>query len=76
LVAGSVSPSEQGSVQGALTSLMSLTAIFAPVIATQLFGAFTGEQASMELPGVPFFAGAIFLAAALLAVIRVFKRNP
>jgi len=76
MVAGSVSPSEQGSVQGALTSLMSLTAIFSPLIATQLFGAFTGGAARMELPGIPFFAGAIFLAAALLAVIRVFRRNP
>lgn len=76
LVAGSVAPSAQGSVQGALTSLMSLTSIFAPLISTQLFGAFTGNNAPMELPGAPFFAGAIFLAAALAGVLRVFKRNP
>jgi DHA1 family tetracycline resistance protein-like MFS transporter len=76
LVAGSVSPSAQGSVQGALTSLMSLTAIFAPLIATQLFGTFTGNGVPVELPGAPFFAGAIFLAAALAGVLRVFRRNP
>ena len=34
IVAGAVSPSEQGKVQGALTSLMSLTSIAAPLIFT------------------------------------------
>jgi len=76
LVAGSVSPSEQGGVQGALTSLMSLTSIFAPLISTQLFSVFTGEGAPLELPGAPFFAGALFVAVALTVTIRVFRRNP
>jgi DHA1 family tetracycline resistance protein-like MFS transporter len=76
LVAGSVTPSEQGTVQGSLTSLMSLTAIFAPLIATQLFGFFTGAGAPFELPGIPFFAGAVFLVVALAAVLRAFRRNP
>jgi DHA1 family tetracycline resistance protein-like MFS transporter len=76
LVAGSVDPSEQGAVQGSLTSLMSLTAIFAPVIATQLFGICTGNGAPVELPGAPFFAGALFLMVALAAVLRAFRLNP
>lgn len=76
LVAGSVSPSAQGSVQGSLTSLMSLTSIFAPLISTQLFGLFTGDGAPMELPGAPFFAGAVFFLLALVAVRRAFRRNP
>jgi len=76
LVAGSVSPSEQGGVQGALTSLMSLTSIFAPLISTQLFSFFTGAEAPIELPGAPFFVGALFLALALAVVIRVFRKNP
>jgi DHA1 family tetracycline resistance protein-like MFS transporter len=76
LVAGSVSPAEQGAVQGSLTSLMSLTAIFAPVIATQLFGICTGNGAPVELPGAPFFAGALFLMVALAAVLRAFRLNP
>jgi DHA1 family tetracycline resistance protein-like MFS transporter len=59
-----------------LTSLMSLTAIFAPLIATLLFGAFTGAGAMVELPGAPFYVGAVFLAAALAAVLRTFRRNP
>ncbi len=76
LVAGSVSPSEQGGVQGALTSLMSLTSIFAPLISTQLFSFFTGADAPVELPGAPFFAGALFVTLALAVVIRVFRNNP
>lgn len=76
LVAGSVSPSEQGTVQGSLTSLLSLTSIFAPLISTQLFAYFTGPEAPIELPGAPFFAGAVFFAVAFLLVVRAFRRNP
>lgn len=76
LVTGSVSPSEQGGVQGALTSLMSLTSIFAPLISTQLFSTFTGAGAPIELPGAPFFAGALFVATALTVTIRLFRKHP
>lgn len=76
IVTGSVRPDEQGGVQGALTSLISLTAIFAPLISTQLFRRFTGEGAVVELPGAPFFACTAFLLVSLMLVIAAFRRNP
>jgi DHA1 family tetracycline resistance protein-like MFS transporter len=77
IVAGTVDPSEQGKVQGALTSLMSLTSIFAPLIFTAgLFSFFTSHQAPFELPGAPFLVGSLLQFAALIVVIRVFRRIP
>ncbi|HVS13479.1 MAG TPA: TCR/Tet family MFS transporter [Thermoanaerobaculia bacterium] len=77
LVAGSVPSSEQGKVQGALTSLMSLTSIVAPLIFTAgLFGYFTSERAPFALPGAPFYAGSLFLFTALLLLFRLFRRLP
>lgn len=75
LVAGQVDPSEQGAVQGTLTSLMSLTAIAAPLISTQLFGYFTAPQRSPQIPGISFFAGAGFLLVGLVLVLRAFGKN-
>jgi DHA1 family tetracycline resistance protein-like MFS transporter len=77
MIAGSVGPSDQGKVQGALTSLMSLTAIFAPLIFTAgLFSYFTSEAAPIELPGAPFLAGSLLVLAALVVMVRLFRRIP
>ncbi len=77
LVAGSVRAADQGKVQGGLTSLMSLTAIVAPLVFTAgLFGYFTSEAAVVHLPGAPFFLGSLLLLAALIVVVRLFRRIP
>jgi DHA1 family tetracycline resistance protein-like MFS transporter len=75
LVASQVSPAEQGSVQGTVTSLMSLTSIIAPLIATQLFSYFTKPDAPIHLPGAPFFMGAVFFLGALLVAITAFQKR-
>jgi MFS transporter, DHA1 family, tetracycline resistance protein len=77
LVAGSVDPSEQGKVQGGLTSIISLSSIFAPLIfTTGLFGYFTSETAPFKLPGAPFYLGALLNLVAVLLVVRAFRRYP
>ena len=77
LVAGSVAPDEQGKVQGALTSLISLSSIAAPLIfTTGLFSFFTSELAPFELPGAPFFLGSVLFLAGLIVTARLFKRIP
>lgn len=77
LVAGRVSPEEQGKVQGALTSLISLTNIPAPLLFTSgLLGYFTSEKAPFEFPGAPFVFGSLLLAIAVIVLARVFIKFP
>jgi DHA1 family tetracycline resistance protein-like MFS transporter len=77
MVAGTVSASDQGKVQGALTSLTSLTSIIAPLVFTAgLFSYFTSPGAVFHLPGAPFFLGATLCFAALVWLWRLFRRIP
>lgn len=77
LVAANVAPQDQGKIQGAITSLISLTNIFAPLIFTAgLFSFFTSDRAPFSLPGAPFLVGSVLLAAAMVIAIEVFERIP
>jgi DHA1 family tetracycline resistance protein-like MFS transporter len=77
LVAGTVAPHDQGKIQGALTSLMSLTSIFAPLIfAAGLFSYFTSPAAPLELPGAPFLLGSVLWAVSWVILFRLFRRIP
>ncbi len=77
IVAANVSPSDQGKIQGAITSLVSLTNIVAPIFFTAgLFSYFTSKRAPIELPGAPFLVGSLLLVTALVIAMAVFKRIP
>ncbi len=77
LVVGSVPSDQQGKVQGALTSLISLTSIGAPLLfTTVLFSYFTPEVAPVTLPGAPFYLGSVLIFAALLLLVRLFRHRP
>lgn len=66
IISASVAPNEQGELQGALTSLISVTSIFGPMIMTGLFSYFTG-------PNTPFhFSGISFALASVLMLISAF----
>lgn len=63
-----VPPNEQGELQGALTSLMSLTAIVGPIFMTTLFTYCSQPSSKIYFPGAPMIAGAILsLISAFLA---------
>ncbi len=67
-MAGYVGPTEQGELQGSLTSLQSATTIVGPLLMTTVFGYFTGKTAPIYFPGVAFLLGAlIMLASAAIA---------
>ncbi|QDV64254.1 TCR/Tet family MFS transporter [Crateriforma conspicua] len=77
IVASAVPSGDQGKVQGALTSLVSLTNIAAPLIFTAgLFSYFTSEHAPIILPGAPFFLGSALLFGAAIVLNRVFVKFP
>lgn len=66
IISTQVSSKEQGEMQGALTSLQSLTAIIGPPLMTNLFYVFTKEGAN------PYFPGSAMLLAAVLTIISAF----
>ncbi len=68
IISGQVPPNEQGELQGALTSLISVTSIIGPLLMNNLFYFFSRKGAPVYFPGAPFIAGAVlFLVSALLA---------
>ena len=72
ILAGHVPPNEQGELQGALTSIMSATAIVGPLIMNNLFYFFTHKAAPVLFPGAPFLLGAILmLASAIVAYVTL-----
>ncbi len=76
LISGSVGEDEQGAVQGALASLLSLTAVFGPLLATGMFSYFVSERAPVYFPGAPFALGAVLIAAALFLAWRFVRPAP
>jgi MFS transporter, DHA1 family, tetracycline resistance protein len=70
LMSHRVPPDAQGELQGGVSSLQSLSAIFGPPVMAQLFGYFTSETAPVLFPGASFFAAALLTALALWLLLR------
>ncbi|MDO4264074.1 MAG: TCR/Tet family MFS transporter [Deinococcus sp.] len=72
-----VADSEQGRVQGAITSLQSVVGIVGPLLATTVFAAFTAAHAPLGLhfPGAAFLMGAVFMALGIALTLRAFRKN-
>jgi MFS transporter, DHA1 family, tetracycline resistance protein len=70
LMSRAVPANEQGLLQGAVSSITSLTSIAGPPIWTGLFGYFVSPSAPIIIPGAAFFVSAmVFLAALVLAIV-------
>lgn len=66
IISGNVPPNEQGELQGALTSLMSLTSVLGPIMMTGTFAYFTGPTAPFYFPGASFLLGAVLMLFSLI----------
>lgn len=75
IISGQVPASEQGELQGALTSLISATSIIGPLLMNNLFFYFSRKNAAVHFPGAPFVAGAILFAVSTLLAARILKRR-
>jgi len=75
ILAGHVPPNEQGELQGALTSLMSLTTIIGPPMMNNLFYHFTKDNALIHFPGVSFLLGAIFMLLSTVIAWYILSRE-
>lgn len=76
LISRAASDKEQGTVQGALAALASLTGVVGPLLGGFIFAAFAKEGGVNWLVGMPFFLGALLYALALLNTILTFRRLP
>ncbi len=63
----------QGELQGAITSLISFTAIVAPLLMTQMFGYFTSADAFIYFPGAPFLTASMMTFTAVFVFMRVIR---
>lgn len=75
VISNHVPANEQGELQGALTSLMSVTAVVGPPIMTQLFSYFTHKSAPVYLPGAPFYLGAVMIFVATWIAYRTLYKE-
>jgi len=62
IISSAVPATEQGELQGALTSLMSATSIVGPLLMNNLFAYFTSPKAPIYFPGAPFILGFVLCA--------------
>ena len=70
IMSGNVAPDEQGELQGALTSLISLTSIVGPPLMTGLFSYFTKKGAPVYFPGASFLLGSVLMLASAVIAYR------
>lgn len=71
----SVPANEQGELQGGLTSLMSVSSIFGPLLMTGSFYYFTRPNPFFHFPGAPFAIGSLLMLLSALFAVRSFQRN-
>jgi DHA1 family tetracycline resistance protein-like MFS transporter len=74
VISGHVLPTEQGEIQGTLTSLMSASAIIGPPIMSTLFYYFTHADAPVHFAGAPFVLGGILMIISAVIAYFSFKK--
>jgi MFS transporter, DHA1 family, tetracycline resistance protein len=70
-----VAPDQQGKLQGATTSVQSVSQLLGPSLFTLTFSYFIGAQAPLKLPGAPFLLASVLLVLALVIAVRVLSRR-
>lgn len=70
-----VPETEQGKIQGTLTSLMSASAIVGPPLMTGIFYYFTKEQTPFEFTGAPFLLASILMTISAVMAYYSFRKN-
>ena len=75
VITKNVQANEQGELQGALTSLMSATAIIGPPLMTNLFYYFTHDSAPFEFSGAPFFLAFLLMMISVGIIYSAFQKK-
>jgi MFS transporter, DHA1 family, tetracycline resistance protein len=72
LMTKQVAPDQQGQLQGANSSVQSISQLLGPFLFTLTFAYFIGAQAPLKLPGAPFFLASALVLLAILIAARTF----
>ncbi|SDG59338.1 TCR/Tet family MFS transporter [Chitinophaga filiformis] len=75
VISGHVPRNQQGELQGALTSLMSLTTVIGPLIMNSSFSYFTSDKAPFYFPGIHFLIGAVCMLLSVVITYKVMTRE-
>src|SRR5690554_2110018 len=73
IISNEVPSTEQGQIQGGLTSLISFTAILGPPLMTGMFAHFTQPGTSLYFPGAPFLFGGVLTAISVALAYHHFQ---
>jgi MFS transporter, DHA1 family, tetracycline resistance protein len=65
-----VTPDQQGQLQGATSSVQSVSQLVGPFLFTLTFAYFIGSDAPLKLPGAPFLLASVLLTLALVIAAR------
>jgi MFS transporter, DHA1 family, tetracycline resistance protein len=74
IMSNAVPGDEQGNLQGALTSLISITAIMGPLLFTGIFKVYTEPGAETYFPGSSFLVAGIILVFSTFLVLIALKK--
>ncbi|RAR72772.1 TCR/Tet family MFS transporter [Flavobacterium aciduliphilum] len=75
VISSKVDASEQGEIQGTLSSLMSLSTIVGPPMMSSLFYYFTHNEAPFKFAGAPFVLGASLMFISTVIVYVSFQKK-
>lgn len=74
VISNQVSEKEQGNLQGAITGLLSITAILGQLVFSPVFYFFIRPEGSIYFPGAPYTLAAIFLLTAFIFALWAMRR--
>jgi len=74
VISNEVSEKEQGNLQGAITGLVSLTAIFGQLIFSPVFYYFIRPEGNIYFPGAPYVLASLLLLSAFIFALLAMKK--
>jgi MFS transporter, DHA1 family, tetracycline resistance protein len=74
IISAQVPSNEQGELQGSLTSLTSLTAVFGPLLMNNIFTFTTAKNTPLYMPGAAFFLAAFLVLLSLLLAYKTLSK--
>jgi len=75
VISSHVPSNEQGELQGALTSIISVTSVIGPLVMGNLFAHFTQKNGEVYFPGAPFMLGALLMLISTIIAFYALKSD-